>query len=29
MVVGPSKPTAVADKDGYFNVESQMMVSSF
>lgn len=27
MAVGASKPTAVADKDGYFSVKNQMMVS--
>ncbi|KAJ0677899.1 putative dihydrolipoyllysine-residue acetyltransferase [Helianthus annuus] len=27
MAVGASKPTPVADKDGYFNVKSQMLVS--
>lgn len=27
MAVGASKPTAVADKDGYFSVKSQMLVN--
>ncbi|KAJ0467318.1 putative dihydrolipoyllysine-residue acetyltransferase [Helianthus annuus] len=27
MVVGASKPTSIADKDGYFSVKSQMLVS--
>ncbi|CAI9296746.1 unnamed protein product [Lactuca saligna] len=27
MAVGASKPTAVADKDGYFSVKNQMMVN--
>lgn len=27
MAVGASKPTAVADKDGYFSVQNQMVVS--
>jgi pyruvate dehydrogenase E2 component (dihydrolipoamide acetyltransferase) len=27
MAVGASKPTAVADADGYFSVKSKMLVS--
>ncbi|KAJ0434237.1 putative dihydrolipoyllysine-residue acetyltransferase [Helianthus annuus] len=27
MAVGASKPTSIADKDGYFSVKSQMLVS--
>lgn len=27
MAVGASKPTVVADKDGFFSVKSKMMVS--
>lgn len=29
MAVGASKPTPIADKDGYFSVKSQMLVSFF
>ncbi|MFS7889486.1 putative dihydrolipoyllysine-residue acetyltransferase [Helianthus anomalus] len=27
MAVGASKPTSIVDKDGYFSVKSQMLVS--
>jgi pyruvate dehydrogenase E2 component (dihydrolipoamide acetyltransferase) len=27
MAVGASKPTVVADKDGFFSVKSKMLVS--
>lgn len=27
MAVGASKPTVVADKDGFFSVKNKMMVS--
>lgn len=29
MAVGASKPTVVADKDGFFSVKNKMLVSFF
>lgn len=29
MAVGASRPTVVADKDGFFSIKSEMLVSLF